>query len=105
MRKSGVKEAQSLLLRGLLVLSGGYCHSFGFDDVDDNDDDEDDDGDGDDNDDHNDVLARCSKHPCSASPCSNGSQCSAVRIRGLIIINIPHLESTILSPSIIAGGS
>ena len=98
MRKSGVKEAQSLLLRGLLVLSGGYCHSFGFDDVDDIDDDDDDD------DDHNDVLARCSKHPCSASPCSNGSQCSAVRIPGLIIINILNLESTI-SPGIILGGS
>ena len=104
MRKSGVKEAQSLLLRGLLVLSGGYCHSFGFNDVDGNDDYSDDDDDDDDDDDYNDVLARCSKHPCSASPCSNGSQCSAVRIPGLIIINILNLESTI-SPGIILGGS
>ena len=25
------------------------------------------------------FLVRCSKHPCSASPCTNGGQCSAVR--------------------------
>ena len=72
-----MREAQSLLSNRLLVLSGGY--QYELDNGDEEEEDFDDYGDDGANVIHIRSLVRCSKHPCSASPCTNGGQCSAVR--------------------------